>query len=364
MSRRAFIPGWLAGLAALLAAGCVTTRAQFEPIGEELVAREDFTGGLAAWEMESSPSRAYERVQDKQGNYLRQFGSSGGAYLNGSLVQDFRMEFRVRLELPPGKEQTWAMINFRDFFNQRYCLILQPEGVSLNAARVRHSELKELRGVQTPLAMGRWYHFEVVAVGSALKVFKDGRLLLDLVDKTPIAQGGIWFENHARYSFTDVGVWRLRDFRRIAEPPAEQKAAAVPAARAKRSVALAEVENLGVAPNEVAVLADLLSSSLLATGSFRVVERKELRKVLDEMELQLSDLASPEQAARVGGLLNAEFLGTGSFGMLGGEYVLALKLIRVETGETVASLRRTFSEPSVIPLGLDELAGELARLRF
>ena len=60
MSRRAFILGWLAGLAALLAAGCVTTRAQFEPIGEELVTREDFKGGLAAWEMESSPLRAYE----------------------------------------------------------------------------------------------------------------------------------------------------------------------------------------------------------------------------------------------------------------------------------------------------------------
>jgi hypothetical protein len=39
-------------------------------------------------------------------------------------------------------------------------------------------------------------------------------------------------------------------------------------------VALAEAENLGVAPNEAAVLADLLSSSLLATGAFRVVERR------------------------------------------------------------------------------------------
>ena len=362
MTRRCLV---LAGLAVLLVAGCVTTRTQFEPVGEELVAREDFTGSLAAWQMEATPYRAYELVQEEKGNYLRQYGESGGAYLNQSLVQDFRMEFRVRLELPSGKEHTWAMVNFRDFFNQRYCLILDPNGISLNAARVRHSELSRLRGVESPLALGRWYRFEVVAVGPAIKVFKDGYLLIDVVDKTPIAQGGIWFENHARYAFTDVGVWRLQDFRRIETQPTAPAAAAVPGpARNKVTVALGEVENLGVAPNEAAVLGDLLSSSLLACGTFRVVERKELRKVLDEMELQLSDLSSPEQAARVGELLNAEFLGTGSFGMLGGEYVLALKLIRVETGETVASVNRTFSEPAAIPAGLKELAEELARLQF
>jgi hypothetical protein len=355
----------LAGLAAVLAAGCVTTRAEFEPVGEQLVAREDFTGGLAAWQMEASPHRAYELVQEEKGSYLRQYGASGGAYLNQSLVQDFRMEFRVRLERPPGKEETWAMVNFRDFFNQRYCLILDPNGISLNVARVRHSELSRLRGVESPVALGRWYRFEIVAVGPVIKVFKDGYLLIDVVDKTPIAQGGIWFENHARYAFTDVGVWRLQDFRRIEARPVAPAAAAVSVPpRGKVTVALGEVENLGVAANEAAVLGDLLSSSLLASGAFRVVERKELRKVLDEMELQLSDLASPEQAVRVGELLNAEFLGTGSFGRLGGEYVLALKLIRIQTGETVASVNRTFSEPAAIPIGLEKLAEELARLQF
>jgi Mg-chelatase subunit ChlD len=69
---------------------------------------------------------------------------------------------------------------------------------------------------------------------------------------------------------------------------------------------------------------------------FRIVERKDLQNILSELELQLSDLAEEQGAARVGELLGAELLIIGKLYSTSNGYELFLKLLRVETGEVLS----------------------------
>ena len=69
---------------------------------------------------------------------------------------------------------------------------------------------------------------------------------------------------------------------------------------------------------------------------FRMVERKDLQQVLEEMELQLSGLVEDTQAAQVGALLGAEVPVTGRLYRKAKSYQLFIKLLRVETGEILS----------------------------
>ena len=82
---------------------------------------------------------------------------------------------------------------------------------------------------------------------------------------------------------------------------------------------------------------------------FRIVERKDLQTILEELELQLSDLAEEQEAAQVGELLGAELLITGNLYSTANGYELFLKLLRVETGE-VLSVTKAIIDPA---LGLE-----------
>ena len=98
-------------LAAAALAACVTVRSDFQPLGEQELLREDFSGGLYAWDMETRDSGRIEQSVKGGRPFLRLDGK-GGATVAGSLVDDFRMEFDMRLEAPVVREIAVAMINF------------------------------------------------------------------------------------------------------------------------------------------------------------------------------------------------------------------------------------------------------------
>jgi len=95
------------------------------------------------------------------------------------------------------------------------------------------------------------------------------------------------------------------------------------------------------APAGMAAQAEYLGAqlALAASGSklFTMVERKDLQKILAELELQLSGLADEGAAAKVGRLLGAEVLVSGEVFRKGDTYEVFLKLLRVETAEVLSA---------------------------
>ncbi len=82
-----------------------------------------------------------------------------------------------------------------------------------------------------------------------------------------------------------------------------------------------------------------LAQAAAASKLWTVVERKDLQTVLKELELQLSGLVDEEAAAKVGRILGAEVLVSGSVYRRDERYELFLKLVRVETAEVLAATK-------------------------
>ncbi len=72
---------------------------------------------------------------------------------------------------------------------------------------------------------------------------------------------------------------------------------------------------------------------------FKLVERKDLQEVLKELELQLSGIVDEATASKVGALLGADVLVTGTLYRREERYELFLKLVRVSTAEVLAVTR-------------------------
>ncbi|HOX11369.1 MAG TPA: VWA domain-containing protein [Spirochaetia bacterium] len=102
---------------------------------------------------------------------------------------------------------------------------------------------------------------------------------------------------------------------------------------------------LPLVPNtpDLASNAEYFGERLLLTAvkskAFKLVERKSLQSVLEELELQLSGLADEKAAARAGELLGADILVTGSVFRRDGKFEIFLRLVRVSTAEVLSVAR-------------------------
>jgi curli biogenesis system outer membrane secretion channel CsgG len=123
-------------------------------------------------------------------------------------------------------------------------------------------------------------------------------------------------------------------------------------------------------------VADMLVTALVESKKFLVIERSELEQVLNEQGLGQSGLVTPQSAAKVGQLLGAEILVTGSvtefgekeskvgggLGRLGGlnigvskkmaRVAVDIRLVNVNTGEIVAAKSAAGEDAST---GLDNV---------
>jgi curli biogenesis system outer membrane secretion channel CsgG len=123
-----------------------------------------------------------------------------------------------------------------------------------------------------------------------------------------------------------------------------------------KRVAVMEVKNKTKygARNLSDAASEILTSELSRSGSFTIIEREKLDKILAEQELQMSDITDSSQAASIGKILNCEYMLTGAISNFGvkteGKSLIIgtqktqtilvevdIKVIKVETAEVVYS---------------------------
>ena len=75
-----------------------------------------------------------------------------------------------------------------------------------------------------------------------------------------------------------------------------------------------------------------VTTALVNSGQFNVVERLKLQSVLDELKLAQLGLTDPEGAKQVGKLLGADVILTGTLAATGEEWNVNLRLINTESG--------------------------------
>jgi len=89
-----------------------------------------------------------------------------------------------------------------------------------------------------------------------------------------------------------------------------------------------------------------LTADLLDLGKLVLVDRKNLDEIRQELALQVSGDVSDKSAQKLGEMLGAEVLITGSFDLLSDKYRMPIKAVRVETSEILYITTTSISSSS------------------
>lgn len=128
--------------------------------------------------------------------------------------------------------------------------------------------------------------------------------------------------------------------------------------RARLRVAVADLTDLEGSPTRLGqYLAEEMTTQLMRRGQVRVVERRLLGKVAEELRLNLSDigLVDPASARRLGRVLGVDALIVGTLTPLQRTVRVHVRLIGTETAEVVAGA-------STLLLDADELKGGMEKV--
>jgi curli biogenesis system outer membrane secretion channel CsgG len=116
------------------------------------------------------------------------------------------------------------------------------------------------------------------------------------------------------------------------EAAAAPTAPAVEAAADAPVIAVAKVAGTGVSDADAILVTDMIRQAMTATGRYRIVDRDHMEKVLQEQALKMAGVTSDADAANLGKLLNARYIGVGSYGTLLGANVVNFRIVDAETG--------------------------------
>lgn len=83
-------------------------------------------------------------------------------------------------------------------------------------------------------------------------------------------------------------------------------------------------------------IGEMFARQLIETGSFKIVERVELKKILEEQSLSLSGAIETKSAVEIGQLLGAQLLIMGSIARMGRSYQINARLVDAQTGEVIS----------------------------
>jgi TolB-like protein len=107
----------------------------------------------------------------------------------------------------------------------------------------------------------------------------------------------------------------------------------------KKVLAITDFEVIRGHDKTVGVVSmESLTSAIVNSGQFNVVERNKLQTVIDELKIGLSGLSDDSKAKQLGKILQADLVLTGTLADLGGYWNVNLRLINVTTGLIVAAI--------------------------
>jgi len=122
-------------------------------------------------------------------------------------------------------------------------------------------------------------------------------------------------------------------------------------------IAVLDIAPSGVPQSLAVSVTDLLSTELVNTKMFEVIERRQVAKILNEQGFQQTGVTDSAAAAEVGKLLNTKRVVIGTLGKLGQKLVITIKIVDVEKANIL------FAEKEMAN-GEDDLVGACEELAY
>ena len=105
----------------------------------------------------------------------------------------------------------------------------------------------------------------------------------------------------------------------------------------KPIITILDFKGSNIAESEIFVFVDYITSIVVDAGKYRVIDRSQRETLLKEIEFSLSGCTDEACQLEIGRLLSAKYIIIGSLGTIGSRYILNMKMIDIETSETIAS---------------------------
>jgi len=133
---------------------------------------------------------------------------------------------------------------------------------------------------------------------------------------------------------------------------------------AREYIAIIDFEGIGVTEDEAKVLTQRLTSEMITLEVYQVVERSEMKRLLDEQKFQYSGCVDTKCAVEIGKMIGAKYMVVGSVSKLGSSYSIDSRMIDVESSE--AYIGATFVYQGQIDVlltnGISSVARQLCEL--
>jgi len=105
----------------------------------------------------------------------------------------------------------------------------------------------------------------------------------------------------------------------------------------KPIISVLDFKTSGISESEAVIFVDFLSSHIIDTGMFRVIDRMQREAILQEMNFSYAGCTDETCQLEIGKMLAANRIVVGSIGRVGDRYLLTIRMIAVETGEAIKS---------------------------
>lgn len=103
--------------------------------------------------------------------------------------------------------------------------------------------------------------------------------------------------------------------------------------KVRENIAVIDFEGKDVSASEASIFTDFLRTELVKTGTFNVVDKANMEKILREVAFQQTGVSSTEDAVKMGQILNVRKMVIGSVARLGNAYFVTANLVDVESGK-------------------------------
>lgn len=112
----------------------------------------------------------------------------------------------------------------------------------------------------------------------------------------------------------------------------------------KKTIAVMDFSLIGIENNTMNKFAmEDMTTKLVQSGQYLVVERTKLNSVLEEHKLADSGLLDEKSSSQLGKLVSADIILTGTFSKRGSNWIVNLRLVDVKTGIILTAINETIS---------------------
>jgi TolB-like protein len=118
-----------------------------------------------------------------------------------------------------------------------------------------------------------------------------------------------------------------------------------------------------ITKSEMQIFTDFIASHIVNTQKYRVIDRMQRDSILKEIEFSLKDCSDESCQLKIGKMLAANLIIVGSLGKVSDLFIINIKLIQVQSGETVRSKSNTYDNMNALIKDSENLTLDLLGMK-